>query len=188
MKKIILAGLFLSAPCLLQAATDTDFDTGEILIRGQLLENTCRLSLDSVQQEVDLGALSKADIASFGQEGHPVNVVIHLQDCPETDFISRNAMSLTNARGLGQPGYSARIISVADDNNPNLIKVIGAKGFGLRLRDDQGREIHLASNQNIRFLESGQDDIIFKLSPVRTNEKFEPGAYHSFINFSLSYQ
>lgn len=188
MNKIIFCGFLLSAPFISMAATDTGFDTGEILVRGQLLENTCRISLDSVHQEVDLGITSKSDIMSFGKEGREVKLVIHLYDCPEANFLSKNGQTLTNARGISQPGYSASIITVADNNNPDLIKVVGAKGFGLRLRDEHGYPVQLASHNNVRFLDAGQDDIVFSLAPVRTNEDFEPGAYHALIGFNLSYQ
>ncbi|HEX4502388.1 MAG TPA: fimbrial protein [Scandinavium sp.] len=163
-------------------------DAGMLYVHGELQENTCRMAMDSAWQEVDLGSVSRADVNLVGKEAQPVTVKIYLRDCPELANWSTNITPMTTVFSSLQPPYKARFVGVADELNPELIKVVGASGIGLRLRDSQGKTIMLGRTGNAMLLNPGQDQVTFTLQPERTNAAFIPGPYHAVINFSMIYQ
>lgn len=163
-------------------------DTGTLYVHGDLQENTCRMTMDSAWQDVDLGSTSRADVNMMGKAAAPVKVNIYLHDCPELANWSTNITSMTTTISSLQPPYKARFMAVQDDNNPALIKVTGASGIGLRLRNSQGETVMLSRNSDSILLNPGQDQVTFTLQPERTAAPFVAGPYHALINFSMIYQ
>lgn len=163
-------------------------DTGMLYVYGDLQENTCRMTMDSAWQDVDLGSTSRADVNVVGKAAAPVKVNIYLHDCPELASWSTNIMPMTTTISALQPPYKARFMAVQDDNNPALIKVTGASGIGLRLRDSRGETVMLSRNSDSILLSPGQNQVTFTLQPERTAAPFVAGPYHALINFSMIYQ
>lgn len=170
-------------------AKDTPLvDTGELYVYGDLQENTCRMTMDSVWQEVNLGSTPRADVNMVGKSARPVTVTIYLHDCPELAHWSTNITPLTETASSMQPPYKARFVAVSDNENPALIKVNGASGIGLRLKDSRGKTIKFSRLSDAMLLNPGQDQITFTLTPERTSAPFKAGPYHALINFSMLYQ
>lgn len=163
-------------------------DTGALYVHGDLLENTCRMTMDSAWQDVDLGSTSRADVNLVGKATKPVTVKIYLRDCPELPNWSTNITPMTTTISSMQPPYKARFVAVTDEFNPELIKVVGASGIGLRLRDNHGETVNLSRTSDSLLLNPGQDEVVFTLQPERTGAIFAPGPYHAVINFSMIYQ
>lgn len=163
-------------------------DTGMLYVYGDLQENTCRMTMDSAWQDVDLGSTSRADVNVVGKAATPVKVNIYLHDCPELASWSTNITPMTTTISALQPPYKARFMAVQDDNNPALIKVTGASGIGLRLRDSRGETVMLSRNSDSILLSPGQNQVTFTLQPERTAAPFVAGPYHALINFSMIYQ
>lgn len=161
---------------------------GLFYVQGTLTEGTCRMSMDSDWQEVDLGNTVLADLKKVGQAGNSTSVNIFLEDCPGHITNITNPVTLTQTRVVGGTVYQARFIAVADETNQNLIKVKGASGIGLQLRDNQGQEVKLSQRGYPVLLAPGQSQVTYTLQPVRTRAEFVPGAYHAIINFSMIYQ
>ncbi|MDI3360208.1 type 1 fimbrial protein, partial [Lelliottia sp. V89_13] len=115
-------------------------------------------------------------------------VKIYLSDCPELPNWSTNITPMTTTASMMQPPYKARFVAVADENNPELIKVTGASGIGLRLRDSHGETVKLSRISDSQLLNPGQNEVVFTLQPERTGAIFVPGPYHAVINFSMIYQ
>ena len=163
-------------------------DTGTLYVHGDLQENTCRMTMDSAWQDVDLGSTTHADVNLLGKAADPVTVKIYLRDCPELANWSTNITPMTTTISSLQPPYRARFMAVQDDNNPALIKVTGASGIGLRLRDSRGKTVMLSRNSDSILLNPGQDQVTFTLQPERTAAPFVAGPYHALVNFSMIYQ
>lgn len=163
-------------------------DTGSLYVQGVLQENTCRMTMDSAWQEVDLGTTAHADVNLVGKASKPVTVNIYLHDRPELPNWSTNITPMTTMVSTLQPPYKARFTGVADDANPDLIKVVGASGIGLRLRDSRGQSVPLSRTGDVVLLNPGQNQVTFTLAAERTGAAFAPGPYHSVINFSMIYQ
>lgn len=187
MKTLLITGLLIAT-----AANAEDekplVDTGTLYVHGDLLENTCRMTMDSAWQDVDLGSISRADVNLVGKATKPVTVKIYLRDCPELPNWSTNITPMTTTASMLQPPYRARFIAVTDDNNPELIKVTGASGIGLRLRDSHGETVKLSRMSDSQLLTPGQDEVDFTLQPERTGAMFVAGPYNAVINFSMIYQ
>ncbi|WP_313080852.1 fimbrial protein [Atlantibacter sp.] len=186
--KISMAGLLLVLAGQAIADETPLVDTGQLYVYGDLQENTCRLDMDSAYQEVDLGTTSRADVRMTGYEVHPVTVTLYLHDCPELSHWSTNITPMTETVSTQQPPYKARFVAVSDESNPDLVKVVGAGGIGLRLKDSRGKTVKFSRYSDALLLNPGQDQVTFTLAPERTAAPFMAGSYHAVINFSMIYQ
>lgn len=163
-------------------------DAGTLYVHGQLQENTCRLTMDSAWQDVDMGSTARADVNVVGKTALPITVKLYLHDCPELANWSTNITPMTTTISSIQPPYKARILGVSDEYNPELIKVVGASGIGLRLRNNQGKSVMLSRTGDAMLLNPGQDQVTFTIQAERTAATFIPGPYHAVIYFSMIYQ
>lgn len=189
MKTTLLTGLLLAVAGTVSAEDEKPLvDTGTLYVHGVLQENTCRMTMDSAWQDVDLGSTSRADVNQTGKAAAPVKVNIYLHDCPELANWSTNITPMTTTLSTLQPPYKARFMAVQDNDNPALIKVTGASGIGLRLRDSRGETVMLSRNSDSILLNPGQNQVTFTLQPERTAAPFVAGPYHALVNFSMIYQ
>lgn len=188
-KTLLVTGLMMVVSGTVSAEDEKPLvDTGTLYVHGDLLENTCRMTMDSAWQDVDLGSTARADVNLVGKATAPVAVKIYLHDCPELANWSTNITPMTTTVSTLQPPYKARFVAVADESNPELIKVTGASGIGLRLRDSRGETVPLSRVGDSLLLNPGQDEVVFTLQPERTGAMFVAGPYHAVINFSMIYQ
>lgn len=187
-KTLLATSLLMAMTVTARADEKPLVDTGALYVHGDLQENTCRMDMDSAWQDVDLGSTARADVSLVGDAAKPVTVKIYLHDCPELANWSTNITSMTTTASMLQPPYKARFTAVADENNPDLIKVTGASGIGLRLRDSHGETVKLSRTSDVQLLSPGQDQVVFTLQPERTGALFMAGPYHAVVNFSMIYQ
>lgn len=163
-------------------------DGGELYVYGALRQNTCRMEMDSAWQDINLGDTAYADVNILGKTAKPVTVKIYLRDCPEIATRSTNITPMTYTQSSQQPGYQARFIAKADEANPSLIKVVGASGIGLRLKDVQGKTVMLSRTGDTVLLNPGQNVVTYTLIPERTAAPLVAGPYHALIQFSMAYE
>ncbi|EPH6761668.1 fimbrial protein [Cronobacter dublinensis] len=185
---IIALGAALGVIAPVMADEPASADGGALYVHGVMRENTCRLEMDSAWQDVDLGDISRADVSLVGKMAKPVTVTLYLRDCPEIPTHSANITPLTYTRSAQQPGYQARFIAPTDALNPDLIKVTGVSGIGLRLKDSHGQTVKMAQQGDTVLLNPGQDAVSFTLAPERTAAPLVAGPYHALINFSMIYE
>ncbi|WP_313097810.1 fimbrial protein [Atlantibacter hermannii] len=161
---------------------------GGLYVYGNVRESACRLEMDSAWQAVDLGDTTHAEINAVGKQSAPVQIKLYLLDCPEIATRMTNSNSMTTTTSYQQPGYQARFVAVSDAHNPDLIKVEGVSGIGLRLKDSQGRPVRLGQTGDTVLIDPGQNVITYTLQAERTAAAFIPGAYHAQVQFSIVYQ
>lgn len=189
MKNLLATSLLMFMAATASAADEKPLvDTGTLYVHGDLLENTCRITMDSAWQDIDLGSTSRADVSLVGDATNPVTVKIYLHDCPELASRESNITPMTSTMSTRQPLYKARFVAVADGSNPDLIQVQGASGIALRLRDSYGETVKLSRMSDSLMLSPGQDEVVFTLQPERTGAAFAAGPYKAVINFSMIYQ
>ncbi|ELY2794283.1 type 1 fimbrial protein [Cronobacter dublinensis] len=188
MTRIIALGAALGFIAPVMADEPVSADGGALYVHGVMRENTCRLEMDSAWQDVDLGDISRADVSLVGKMTKPVTVTLYLRDCPEIPTRSANITPLTHTRSTQQPGYQARFVAPTDALNPDLIKVTGVSGIGLRLKDSHGQTVKMSRQGDTVLLNPGQNSVIFTLAPERTAAPLVAGPYHALINFSMMYQ
>ncbi len=188
MAHIIALGAALGVIAPVMADEPVSADGGALYVHGVMRENTCRLEMDSAWQDVDLGDISRADVSLVGKMAKPVTVKLYLRDCPQIPTRSANITPLTHTRSAQQPAYQARFVAATDALNPDLIKVTGVSGIGLRLKDSRGQTVKMSRQGDTVLLNHGQDQLTFTLAPERTAAPFRVGAYHALINFNLFYE
>ncbi|EOC1324722.1 type 1 fimbrial protein [Cronobacter dublinensis] len=188
MTRIIALGAALGVTAPVMADEPVSADGGALYVHGVMRENTCRLEMDSAWQDVDLGDISRADVSLVGKMAKPVTVTLYLRDCPEIPTRSANITPLTHTRSAQQPGYQARFVAATDTLNPDLIKVTGVSGIGLRLKDSRGQTVKLAQQSDTVLLNPGQDTVNFTLAAERTAAPLVAGPFHAVINFNMIYE
>ncbi|EOW6719773.1 fimbrial protein [Cronobacter dublinensis] len=188
MTRIIALGAALGVTAPVMADEPVSADGGALYVHGVMRENTCRLEMDSAWQDVDLGDISRADVSLVGKMAKPVTVTLYLRDCPEIPTRSANITPLTHTRSAQQPGYQARFVAATDTLNPDLIKVTGVSGIGLRLKDSRGQTVKMAQQSDTVLLNPGQDTVNFTLAAERTAAPLVAGPFHAVINFDMIYE
>ncbi|WP_063832178.1 fimbrial protein [Pseudomonas sp. PH1b] len=156
-------------------------------VSGALMESACHLDMSSAYQEVWLGELGTASLQRLGDQGTPVAVHLRLSGCLRTQGGSREGPGGSLVWSTIEPVMGLRLTAVADSANPQLVKVSGAGGFGLRVTDQRKRHIRLAGPRHSWFVSPGSDLLTYYVIPERTAEPLVPGHFHASLNFHLSY-
>jgi len=76
---------------------------------------------------------------------------------------------------------------VSAPDTPELIKVEGASGVGLRLLDAQGNDVRLGRTAPAWFVSPGDNQLTYYIRPERTAAPLRPGAFRASLNVNLSY-
>lgn len=90
---------------------------------------------------------------------------------------------LVRQPACGVGGFNA----VRDADNPQLVKVQGVSGLGLRLEDEHGREVRLGSRGAPLLLTPGQSALTYRVATERTLAELIAGRYRAVVDFHLSY-
>lgn len=188
LKLLTLGGLALFLPPA-EAVDNADVEgaNGTLYISGALTESACRLEMNSVHQDVLLGEVGTGRLQAPGARGTPVRVDLRLEDCLHSGVASRDIRTGSLSRASEQPVVSISFNAVRDADNPALVKALGVSGIGLRLEDEQGRDVRLGSRGVPLLLQPGQNMLSYTVMPERTREDLVAGSYQARVNFHLSY-
>ncbi|HAT3652293.1 TPA: type 1 fimbrial protein [Raoultella ornithinolytica] len=159
---------------------------GVLQVQGALTVSACRLDMSSALQTVDLGNVDTGKLQQVGKQGMPIAVQLRLEDC----FISesRNHEQLGNQLwSPNMPAMRLRFVAPATAENPLLIAVSGAKGLGLLISDHRNVPITPGVYRAPTLVSSGQNELTYYITPVRTSAGLDAGAYWAQIQFHLSY-
>ncbi len=194
-----LGGLALMAPLSLTAVLwmlpaaqavdnwEVDGANGVLYVQGSLAESACRLEMASARQDIVLGEVGTGRLARPGDRGTPVAFELRLRDCLRGPAGSRDERTGALSWAADQPAVRVSFGAPADADNPQLVKVVGASGFGLRLLDSQGRDTRLGSRGAPLWLVPGSDVLTYTITPERTSSTLSAGAYQARVDFNLSY-
>ncbi|MEM7862906.1 fimbrial protein [Morganella morganii] len=165
---------------------DVDGAHGTLQVYGALTESACRLAMSSVFQTVNLGITGSGQLQHVGQEGTPVAVQLNLEDCLSGQ--SRTADNTGNLLWAPEmPAMKIRFLAPADNQNPKLVAVTGAKGLGLQLSDSEHHPIIPGQYSIPKLMSPGQNQLTYYITPVRTAAALNADAYHALIRFQVSY-
>nr|WP_274851578.1 fimbrial protein [Serratia marcescens] len=193
-----LGGLALMVPLALSAILwllppvqanegDVDGNVGHLWVSGALTESACRLEMTSARQEVLLGTTATGSLTRPGATGVPVHVALRLTDCLRSPSDNLDVRTGNRSWAPNQPAVSVSFVAPADMENPQLVRVAGAQGLGLRLRDNLGEDVRLGARGRPLRLTPGQDTLDYTITPERTAAPLVPGAYRAVVDFHLSY-
>lgn len=168
-------------------AAGNDMQTAEFQVIGSLLESACYLDTSSGHQALDLGDLSTANLAQIGDQGRPVTLQLKLQGCVRSEGGRRDERLGTLLWSASEPVATLTFSAVTDPDTPELIKVAGASGFGLRVQDVRGRDLYLGQTAPVWFVSPGDSQLTYYIRPERTTAALRPGAFRASLNVNLTY-
>ncbi|MGQ8776654.1 fimbrial protein [Serratia sp. NA_112.1] len=173
----------------LQAADNWAVDgaNGTLYVRGALTESACRLEMSSAHQAIWLGETGTARLDTLGAQGTPVAFELRLKDCLRTPASQRDVRTGALTWAPNQPSVSVSFRAPSDMDNPQLVKVRGVFGLGLRLLDSTGRDVRLGSRGEPLFLTPGQSSLTYTVTPERTSAPLVAGSYRAAVDFQLNY-
>nr|WP_241392259.1 fimbrial protein [Serratia entomophila] len=179
--------MVLSPP--LHAADNWAVDgaNGTLHVRGVLTESACRLEMSSAHQDIWLGETGTARLDALGAQGAPVAFQLRLKDCLRTSASQRDVRTGALIWAPNQPSVSVSFMAPSDMDSPQLVKVRGVSGLGLRLLDSGGRDVRLGSRGAPLFLMPGQSSLTYTVTPERTSAPLVAGGYHAAVDFQLNY-
>ncbi|MBF8219169.1 fimbrial protein [Serratia ureilytica] len=164
-----------------------DGSSGVLYVRGALTESACRLEMASARQEIRLGDVATGRLQQMGDRGTPVTFRLQLQDCLRSPVGGRDYRTGALAWAPQQPAVTVSFSAPADADNPQLVRVNGAGGLGLRLLDAAGQDVRLGSRGRPLLLTPGQNSLNYTVAAERTAALLTPGAYRATVDFRLSY-
>jgi len=160
---------------------------GVLQVHGSLTESACRLATRSAWQDVPMGNISSGELQNIGDRGKPVRVELSLEDCMSSGSRNRDTITGSTSWSNLQPAVSVSFQASQDMDNPQLVKVSGAKGLALRITDSTGQDIRLGGHDTPLLLSPGQNQLTYTITAERTREPLSPGDWWSLINIGLSY-
>ncbi|MFI8416762.1 fimbrial protein [Serratia sp. NPDC078593] len=159
---------------------------GVLHFHGTLSEGACRLEMASAYQAISLGDTGTGSLMAIGDRGVPTAFQLRLRDCVRSAGTLRDERTGVLNWDASQPSVSINFIAPADNHNPHLVKVQGISGLGLRITDDEGRDIRLGFRGRPQFLSLGRDTLNYTVTPERTAGPLRAGAYYSQVGLSYN--
>ncbi|MCW4783052.1 fimbrial protein [Enterobacter chuandaensis] len=162
-------------------------DSLNIEVHGMMTEGACVPDMASSWQQTTLGDTSSALLEKSGDRGTPIPIVMHFKYCIRMRGNSLDVKSGTRSWDPVQPVLTVSFIAPADADNPQLVRVTGASGFGLRITDAQQNDIRLGQRGKPQFAMPPSDELIWYVTPERTRAPLVKGTYQASVNFFLEY-
>lgn len=172
---MLVSAILWSASC---AATDdwnVSGEHGDLQVHGVLMEAPCELDMRSEFQDVKMDSSVIAHLHHAGDTGQPVQLIIHLLGC----FPARAG---TEALPL------VSFMSAADPDEPTLLKIGGVSGVGLRILNEQGRQIQPGERHQPQFSLAGGNTLVYNVIPVRTSAPLTTGWFKATVDFRMNYE
>lgn len=189
MPLILMASLWFLPAAQAANGRDSYGTTGVLYVRGTLTESACRLEMDSARQDIRLEDIGTARLSQAGDRSEPVAFSLRLRDCLRSvgGVGGRDERTGSLNWALYQPAVTISFSAPADADNPQLVKLMGVSGIGLRLTDIAGRDARLGGRAAPLMLEQGSNVLTYKVAPERTSAPLRAGAYAATIDFRLNY-
>lgn len=178
-----LASSFIRA----QDFSEVDGESGVLHIMGALTLGACRLEMQSAWQQIELGTVTTGDFATVGERGTPVPFRLVLRDCLLDGGRLQDPIKRGKTWDNMQPVVSVSFVAPADVNTPELVKIDGAQGIGLRLLDSLQRDVRLGNRSEPLFVSPYHDVLTWYVVPERTSAPLVAGPFKATVNFRLNY-
>lgn len=164
---------------------NVDGQHGIVYVKGSLTESPCQLAMTSSYQSVEMGNLDTGTLQRNGK-GTPIPFHIELENCLETETRLNNVRTDITAWSSSQPAVKIRFLAASVPSMPDLVSVNGAKGLGLAITTLNGSLLPLGLESEPLLLPSGQSQLTYYVTPVRTGQ-LQPGTYSALIAFEMLY-
>lgn len=177
LNKIMLAAVMAFGVSSLANAADQGH--GKVTFSGSIIDAPCSISPESMDQTVELGAISNVALKNGGKST-PRNFDIKLENCE----LTTTAPGKNNTVSLTFTGATSAIDS-------KLLGITGtAKGAGIAITDGSGNDIVLGTKTNAQTLQNGANTLSFAayLQGANASTGVVPGEFQSVADFTLAYQ
>ncbi|MCC4106640.1 fimbrial protein [Serratia ureilytica] len=177
LNKIMLAAVMALGVSSLAHAADQGH--GKVTFSGSIIDAPCSISPESLDQTVELGAISNVALKNGGKST-PRNFQIKLENCELTTA----APGKNNTVALTFTGAKSAI-------DADLLGITGtAKGAGIGLTDGSGNDIKLGTKTDAQTLQNGANTLSFAayLQGAKASTGVVPGEFQSVADFTLAYQ
>lgn len=184
---IVLLTLGMMQAAHAQVTREVEGADGMLYVYGALTESACRLEMGSARQDIALGDIGTGRLQTVGSRGQPVHFELRLEDCLYTPAGSRDMRTGALTWADNQPAVTVSFRATRDADNPELVKVKGVEGLGLRLATEHGEDVRLGSRGKPLLLVPGQTTLNYTVTPERTATNLIAGSYRAVVDFYLSY-
>lgn len=166
---------------------NVDGNTGIIHLYGQLVKGACNIETGSAQQNIDLGSVSEDMLLHPGDTAPGKKVDIHLTDCFSDEVEEVVNQEGNTTRMTDEPLVEISVVGATDGNDPELIRVYGAEGFGLLVEDGEHHAIMPGARYSPAVLSRGSDTLSYWLKPKRTRAALKYGRWRSTLYVKFDY-
>ncbi|WP_239511970.1 fimbrial protein [Enterobacter bugandensis] len=182
--------MFAIFPPSLRAADNWTVEgaNGTLYVHGVLTESACRLELTSAHQEIALANTGTGRLNKIGARGEPAIFKLQLTDCLRGTAGSHDVRTGGTTWADSQPSVTVSFKGMHDADNPQLVKVNGVSGLGLRLQDCNGLDVRFGGPGKPLLLMPGQNVLCYTVAPERTSAELVAGYYRATVDFHLSYE
>ncbi|HGM5808611.1 fimbrial protein [Serratia marcescens] len=182
LNKIMLAAVMALGVSSVAHAADQGH--GKVTFSGSIIDAPCSIAPDSLDQTVELGAISNVALKDGGKST-PRNFQIKLENC-ELITETKDGKTKNNSVALTFSGAASSV-------NANLLGITGtAKGAGIGITDGAGNDIKLGTATGAQTLQNGANTLSFAayLQGTKASEagSIVPGEFQSVADFTLAYQ
>lgn len=151
--------------------------SGQLSFSGSIVDAPCSIKGESLKQDINLGAISKAVLAKADGHSTPVQVNIQLENC-EFEKDKNDGVTLT-------------FTGVGNDLNNKMLGLTGnASDAGIVFLDNKGAQIDLGQASKPTKLVGSDSTLSFSayVKQSKADPKIEPGDFTAVANFQLAYQ
>lgn len=174
-KALLASGMLWSTCSSASDSWNVQGEHGVLEINGSLMEAPCLLDMRSEFQDVAMDSSALANLRHPGDTGQPVTLTFRLMGCFAAR-VSDKAMPMIS------------FLSAADADEPTLLKMGGVSGVGLRILNDQGRQIAPGERYQPHFTTAGGNTMVYQVIPVRTVAPLTTGRFKATVDFRMSYE
>ena len=174
LNKIMLAAVMALGVSSLAHAADQGH--GKVTFSGSIIDAPCSIAPDSLDQTVELGAISNVALKNGGGS-NPRPFSIKLENCELSDNKKSVALTFSGAKS---------------EANDKLLGITGsAKGAGIAITDGAGANIELGTASKAQALQNGANTLTFSAylqGASASTAEITPGEFQSVADFTLAYQ
>lgn len=179
-KIMLAAAMTLGTLSVAHAADAVNQGGGQLSFSGSIIDSPCSISSDSVNQDIQLGAISQALLKKADGHSTPVNINIKLENCDfgAADKLTKNNVTVT-FNGTG---------------STNDVKMLGLAGnasdAGIVFTNSIGKKIDLgaASEKVVLTEDSSLQFSAYVQANKASGAVIVPGNFTAVANFKMAYQ
>ncbi|UAN45226.1 fimbrial protein (plasmid) [Serratia sp. JSRIV001] len=158
---------------------------GDILFTGSIVDAPCSIAADSIDQTVELGAISNAALSANTNTGEskPMPFTIQLENCIVTTGTTPASASKVQVKFLGTTSsYDADSLALVGGN---------AAGAYILLKQADGKKVTVGTPTTLQQFTDGASPALTFTASLKGNggtAVITPGSFSVPVQFQLAYQ